>query len=412
MTQLFHPQGFSQPQRQGDLRDIPVFTTAHAVAAALRPDVPVHLLYADRLYDNAQRFLTGFDGEVLYAVKCNPDVTVLRHLYAAGIRHFDVASLTEIRTIAGLFPDATMAFMHPVKNRAAIREAYFAHGVRTFVLDSYEELLKILEETNAARDLTLVVRLAMPKGAAVMSLSGKFGIAPAEAVRLLKKTRKGCVRLGLSFHVGSQTMEPQAYVTAIATAAGVVKQAGVRLDVLDVGGGFPAAYPGMVPPPLGAFMDAIHTAVKAHGVFGGTQLWCEPGRALVADAGSALVRVELRKGNHLYLNDGVYGSLFDAGSSAHWRYPVRLIRPDADGAGVLAPFSFYGPTCDSLDHMKGPFYLPDDITEGDWIEIGQLGAYGATMQTMFNGFHSDLLVHVTRFPDWALTQTPQLEMLS
>ncbi|MBI1363232.1 MAG: type III PLP-dependent enzyme [Proteobacteria bacterium] len=397
----------------GATQQQPTFSSAHALAAAWRPDLPVHLLYADRLYTNAAKFLDNFNGEVLYAVKCNPDATVLRHLYTAGVRHFDVASITEVRTIASLFPDATMAFMHPVKNRAAIREAYFTHGVRTFVLDSYEELLKILEETNAARDLTLVVRLAMPKGAAVMSLSGKFGIVPAEAVRLLKKTRKGCVRLGLSFHVGSQTMDPQAYVNAINTAADVVMQAGVRLDVLDVGGGFPAAYPGMVPPPLGMFMDAIHTAVAARKVFAQTKLWCEPGRALVADAGSVLVRVELRKGDHLYLNDGVYGSLFDAGSTADWRYPVRIIRPDGDASGVLAPFSFYGPTCDSLDHMKGPFYLPSDIQEGDWIEIGQLGAYGATMQTMFNGFHSNLLVHVTQLPSWPLAnQTPQMETLS
>ena len=171
----------------------------------------------------------------------------------------------------------------------------------------------------------------------------------------------------------------------------------MKLDVLDIGGGFPSIYPGMTPPPLGNYMKAIRKVVKALPKLADCQLVCEPGRALVAESGSVVVRVDLRKGNALYLNDGTYGSLFDAGTPG-FVFPVKAIRPAGGLAPELAEFSFFGPTCDSLDAMKGPFQLPLDIAEGDWIEIGQLGAYGATMRTKFNGFYSDTTVEVSDKP--------------
>jgi ornithine decarboxylase len=120
-----------------------------------------------------------------------------------------------------------------------------------------------------------------------------------------------------------------------------------------------------------------------------TELWAEPGRALVAEASSLLVKVELKKGDALYLNDGSYGSLFDA-AHVKWPFPVKAYSGKgpaaADLKGSLKPFRFYGPTCDSIDHMPGPFWLPESINEGDYIEIGMMGAYGVAMATRFNGF--------------------------
>jgi len=367
-----------------------VFADADAVVRTLRPDVPVTCIYPEKLRENAERFLSVFPGQVLYAVKSNPDPRVMRYLYGAGIRHFDVASAEEVTTTRSLFPKARLSFMHPVKSRSAIATAYRL-GVRDYALDSASELLKIVEETGSARDLNLFVRVALPKGNAAYDLSGKFGAHEEDAVTLLQAARRVAARVGLCFHVGSQCMEPAAYATAIERVRALVDRAGVVVDILDVGGGFPVSYPGLEPPAFGLYMDAIQNA--AQHLFPAIELWCEPGRALAGSGGSVIVKVELRRGHTLYINDGTYGSLFDAGSFG-WRYPVRAIRPDSALAGALEPFSFFGPTCDTVDYMKGPFMLPADIAEGDWIEIGQLGAYGAAMRTRFNGFYSDETVAI------------------
>ena len=400
-------RSFEKPQ-QTDNPDA-LYRSVDDVAKRLKPEVPVQCLFPEPIRTQAAKFLTLFPGKVLYAVKCNPGEEFLRHMHAAGIRQYDVASLDEVRLIKGLFPKtATLHFMHPVKSREAIRQAYKL-GVRTFALDSSGELMKILEETKAAKDLTLMVRLAVSGNTAAYDLSGKFGAAPATAADLLRHARKVAHKIGVCFHVGSQCMEPGAYKAAIARAAEVIAKSKVKVDVVDVGGGFPANYPGMTPPPLENYMTAINEAAQPIitniGVAAGAELWCEPGRAMVAAGGAMLVRVSLRKGRRLYINDGTYGSLFDAGALA-WRFPVRLVRP-LSRAGKnstapnmrtpsekMVPFSFYGPTCDSLDKMKGPFLLPEDTQEGDWIEIGMLGSYGSTMQTRFNGFHSSVVATV------------------
>ncbi len=381
----------------------PIYNSVGEVAKHLKPESPVQCVFPDSVRSQAQRFTALFPGSVLYAVKCNPGVEFLRHMYAAGVRHFDVASLEEVRLIQSVFANAQMHFMHPVKSREAIRTAY-KMGVRTFSLDTTAELIKILEETNSAKDLKLFVRLAVSGNAAAYDLTGKFGAAPSTATTLLRHVKKVAHKVGVCFHVGSQCMDPATYRAAVERAASVISKAKVDIDVLDVGGGFPATYPDMTPPPLEAYMDAIVAATQPF-VERGVALWCEPGRAMVAAGASMLVRVNLRKGRRLYINDGTYGSLFDAGA-LNWRFPVRLVRPQVKSGNdsndpnsrapseKLVPFSFYGPTCDNLDKMKGPFHLPEDTQEGDWIEIGMLGAYGAAMQTRFNGFHMSEAVSV------------------
>ena len=339
----------------------------------------------------ARWFQDKFKGDVFYAVKANPSPWVIETLAANGVTSFDVASIPEIELVAQFAPGSRMAFMHPVKSRVAIAAAYFDHGIRTFALDTHEELAKILEATGGAKDLNLMVRLAVQAEGAAYSLAGKFGIDTFHAPALLLAARRATQELmGVSFHVGSQCMRPTAYQAAMTQASRALVRAGVFADVVDVGGGFPSVYPGMVPPALDDYVDSIERGFAEMMVHETTELWCEPGRALVAEASSILTKVELRKGDALYLNDGSYGSLFDAAHSK-WPFPVKLVRPDEDGEpsdveGPLKPFRFYGPTCDAIDHMPGPFWLPEDIREGDYIEIGMLGAYGVAMNTRFNGF--------------------------
>jgi len=366
-------------------------TTAELINEA-RPAYPLYLLRPDKVAARVRQFLNGFPGQPMYAVKCNPEKAILQTMVKAGLRNFDCASIDEIRLIRKVSPKATIYFMHPVKSRESIREAYHVHGVRAFVLDCVDELYKILQETDLAPDLELFVRLAIPKSkASVLDLTGKFGANPAEAVDLLQRCRPVSVKLGMSFHVGSQCMQPERYTKAINLSANVVKASGVKLDVLDVGGGFPSTYPNMVPPPFENYMDAIRNAV-ARNRMSGIELLCEPGRGLVADSGSIVVRVEQRKGDLLYLNDGTYGSLFDAGGQIQTIFDVRMHRPEGTVTGPNAPFRFAGPTCDSIDMMQGPFMLPETIGEGDWIEIRNAGAYCANMQTRFNGFGQTTLV--------------------
>ncbi|MEO5578369.1 MAG: type III PLP-dependent enzyme [Sphingomicrobium sp.] len=360
-----------------------------AAAIALgRPVQPVTLLRPHAAARAARFFVEKFPGKSLYAVKANPSPELLRVLWESGVTHYDVASLGEVRLVAETLPQAELCFMHPVKAEEAIAEAYFTHNVKTFSLDTLEELDKIVRATAIdgipASDLNLLVRLRVSSDHAKLSLAAKFGAEPHEVKALLMAARQASDALGICFHVGSQAMSPAAYVEAMSRVRDAIVEAAVTVDIVDVGGGFPSSYPGMEPPPLEAYFEVIHNAFEALPISYSAELWCEPGRALCAEYASVLVRVEKRRGDELYINDGAYGALFDA---AHigWRYPVELIRAKQSDTRPMA-FSFYGPTCDDLDHMAGPFELPGDVTAGDYIEIGMLGAYGCAMRTAFNGF--------------------------
>ena len=376
-----------------------VFPSIDAVVSQTRPSDPLLCLRPAALAGAALRFVELFPGDVLYAVKCNPEPRVLRALWAGGVRHFDCASLAEVALVRKLLPAAEVHFMHPVKSRPAIREAFDVYGVADFAFDSADELAKILQETvpvGLVGDppvLGLFVRLALPKGGAVYDLSGKFGVPLDEAAELLHAARPHAARLGIAFHVGSQCLEPDAYARAMALAGEVIASCGVPVDIIDVGGGFPVSYPDMAPPALADYIAAIAAGVAA--LPGGVRLWAEPGRALVAGGGSVVVQVQLRRGDTLYVNDGVYGNLSDAGALG-FRFPARRIRfgEAGDPGEQLADFSLFGPTCDSADRMGGPFRLPVDMREGDWVELGQLGAYGACLRTGFNGFGRADLVEV------------------
>ena len=352
--------------------------------AKSRPVDPVTLVRPHAAARAARFFVEKFPGRSMYAVKANPSPDLLKVLWDNGITHYDTASIAEVRLVKATLPGATCCFMHPVKSEEAIAEAYFVHDVKTFSLDSMEELAKIVRATDGATDLTLCVRLRVSSEYAKLSLGSKFGVGPGESKELLIATRQVADALGICFHVGSQTMSPDAYTNAMERARAAIVEAAVTVDVIDVGGGFPSAYPGMTPPPLERFFETIHRAFESLPISYSAELWAEPGRSLSAEYASVVVRVERRRGTELYINDGAYGTLFDA---AHigWKYPVQLLRePESDARDM--DFAFWGPTCDDMDYMQGPFPLPADTVAGDYFEIGMLGAYGSAMRTAFNGF--------------------------
>jgi ornithine decarboxylase len=359
------------------------FASASQLVKARRPEKPIVGFRPHAAGRAARWFLDNFPGDVAYAYKANSNVFLLGALYGAGIRHFDVASLPELED-ARTIPDATFHFMHPVKSRFAIRRA-FGLGCRSFSLDSEDELAKIVEETSGAKDLVLWVRIAVPAKHSRLPLERKFGIAGQRAARLLVKTRQVAKELGITFHVGSQTVSPEAWTLALDETRKLIVKAGVVVERIDVGGGFPSRYSNEMPAPLAKFMAVIREGVEQLPVGDRCRLMCEPGRALVAEAESLIVRVDARRGRDLYINDGSYGMLFDA---AHlgFNFPVRLAGREVKEPHVVTPFELWGPTCDSIDHMKGPFLLPEAVREGDYIEIGNTGAYARAIAGNFNGY--------------------------
>ena len=377
-----------KPHRALGLAAAPTGSRGAVAIAKSRPVEPVTLLRPHAARRAARFFVEKFPGRSLYAVKANPSPDLLRILWDSRVTHYDVASIGEVRLVHEVLPQAVICFMHPVKAEEAIAEAYFDHGVKTFSLDTAEELEKIVRATSKdgvpATDLNLLVRIRVSSEHAKLSLASKFGADPREVSALLVAARQAADALGICFHVGSQAMTPAAFVEAMTRVREAIVDAAVTVDIVDVGGGFPSCYPGMEPPALETYFAVIHQAYEALPISYSAELWCEPGRALCAEYASVLVRVEKRRGDELYINDGAYGALFDA---AHigWRYPVRLIREQQSQVRPMK-FSFYGPTCDDLDRMAGPFELPGDTGPGDYIEIGVLGAYGCAMRTQFNGF--------------------------
>ena len=377
-----------------------IYPNASAVVRDLTPDEPVILNRPQAAARAARFFVEKFPGKSLYAVKANPSPELLKILFDNGITHFDVASIAEVRLTRKAVPGATLCFMHPVKTARAIHEAYHQHGVKTFSLDTLEELEKIVQacsddQGNPAEDLRLLVRLRVSSEYAELSLASKFGIDLADAGELLQITRQHCDWLGICFHVGSQAMTPFAYVQSLERVRAAIADASVVIDMVDVGGGFPSIYPDMEPPPLEDYFTVIHRHFEALPIAYNAELWCEPGRALCAEYSSIIVRVEKRRAEELYINDGAYGALYDA-AHVDWRFPVAALEDDL--RDPLEEFAFFGPTCDDADYMKGPFWLPGDIKADDYIEIGMLGAYGTAMKTGFNGFGDAQQVDVADEP--------------
>ena len=373
------------------------FKTVDELINQLKPEQPIYCIRKKSIQLASTYFRNKFPGKVLYAVKTNPHPEVLKTIVESGIENFDIASIQEIKDIRAINPNAKCSYMHTVKSRESIKEAYFNYNVKAFSLDTKDELIKIIETTNEAKDLELFVRVAVSNEHAEIDLSTKFGASISEATALLRLTKQYAKKIGLSFHVGSQCMHPISYTKGIADIGNIIKKTKIIPDYINIGGGFPAIYPDLVPQSLDNYFDEIKKGLANLKLEKLPEILCEPGRALVAESGSTIVKVNLRKKQKLYINDGTYGTLFDAGTP-NIVYPSRLIKNGKMISKKLTAFDFYGPTCDSMDYMKGPFLLPNNIKENDYIELGQLGAYGLTFRTQFNGFYSDEIYEVEDEP--------------
>ena len=373
------------------------FKSVDELVSAIRPVDPIYCIRPNSIKSACSWFKNNFPGNVLYAVKTNPNEKVIKYIGENGISHFDVASSNEIKLIRKIFPKAHAYYMNTVKSREHIKEAYFNYNIKDFALDTKDELQKIIEATNNAKDLTLYVRVSISNEHAEIDLSQKFGALRSEALGLLRLAKAHAKKVGLSFHVGSQCMHPISYSKGIRELGNIIKKTKIIPDVINVGGGFPSIYPDLNPHPLESYINEIQKSFSNLKLDKKIELLCEPGRALVAESGSAIVRVTLRKKQKLYINDGTYGSLFDAGVP-NFILPTRMIPNGRVTSKKLTPYSLYGPTCDSIDYMKGPFVLPNNLKEGDYIEVGQLGAYSLTFRTKFNGFYSNEIFEVQDKP--------------
>ena len=373
------------------------FKSVDELVNQLKPTEPVYCIRKKSIQLASKFFQSKFPGKVLYAVKTNPHPIVLKALLESGITNYDVASIKEIETVKQLNPNIKCSYMHTVKSRESIKEAYFKHNIKTFALDTKDELIKIIESTNQAKDLELFVRVSVSNEHAEIDLSKKFGALTSEAIGLLRLTKQYARKIGLSFHVGSQCMHPISYAKGISEIGNIIKKTKIIPDVINVGGGFPTIYPDLVPQTMQSYFDEITKGLKNLKLEKLPEIICEPGRALVAESGSTIVRVNLRKKQKLYINDGTYGTLFDAGTP-NIVYPSKIITNGRIISKKLTSFDFYVPTCDSMDYMKGPFILPNNIKENDYIELGQLGAYGLTFRTQFNGFYSEQIFEVEDDP--------------
>ena len=373
------------------------FNSVDELVNTLRPVDPIYCIRPESVKSACNWFKNNFPGKILYAVKTNPNENVIRNISEAGVNRFDVASINEIKLIKKLFPKAHTYYMNSIKSREHIKEAYFNYNIKDFALDTKEELQKIIEATNYAKDLTLYVRVSISNEHAEIDLSQKFGSLPSEALGLLRLAKAHAKKVGLSFHVGSQCMHPISYAKGVREIGNIIKKTKIIPDIINVGGGFPSIYPDLQPQPLVNYINEIKKAFDNLKLENKPELFCEPGRALVAECGSSIVKIVLRKKQKLYINDGTYGSMFDAGV-LNFILPTRMIPNGRTASKKLTSYSLYGPTCDSADYMKGPFVLPNNLKEGDYIEVGQLGAYSLTFRTKFNGFYSDKIFEVNDKP--------------
>ena len=373
------------------------FKSVEDLINQLKPNNPVYCIRKQTINVASKFFQKKFPGKILYAVKTNPHPEVLKTVLESGIQNFDVASINEIKAIKKISPNANCSYMHTVKSRENIREAYFNYGIKTFSLDTKDELIKIIESTDNAKDLELFVRVAVSNEHAEIDLSKKFGASISEAIGLYRLTKQYSKRIGLSFHVGSQCMHPISYSKGISEIGKIIKKTKIVPDCINVGGGFPTIYPDLIPQSLDNYFKEIKEGLKNLKLNKNPEIICEPGRAIVAESGSTIVKVILRKKQKLFINDGTYGTLFDAGVP-NIVYPSKKIVNGRLSSKKLTSFDFYGPTCDSIDYMKGPFILPNNIKENDYIELGQLGAYGLTFRTEFNGFYSNEIYEVEDDP--------------
>lgn len=355
----------------------------------LQPENPVMVFSPNSLQQRARRFLDGFPGMVTYAVKSNPEEAVIQNLVAAGIRGFDVASPAEIDLIGRVAPQTARHYHNPVRSRAEIGHAVRA-GIRAWSVDSRSELDKLFELVPTeieGQPVEISPRFKLPVLGAIYDFGSKFGAEPELAAELLRAVAERGYTASLTFHPGTQCVDPVAWESYIRVAGDICQMAGVRARRLNVGGGFPSYRVTGVEPDLEGIFVKIGATTRE--VFGETApaLVCEPGRGLCADVYSLITRVKaVRDGQAVFLNDGVYGGLAElpiVGNLDRIQVitPAGETREDERRGRVV-----FGPTCDSVDRLPGELSLPVSLAEGDYLIFHGAGAYSTVTNTRFNGF--------------------------
>ena len=361
------------------------FQNSLSMVADMQPSLPVYCIHADVYKKTARSFVDGFPGRTLYAVKANNNEHVLRLLHLSGVTHFDCASLDEIELVHSIAPDAVCYFMIPARLPGAAEAAFRNCGVRHFMVDHHSAIASLLDEIDA-KESTVFVRMAVSHRSAAENLSAKFGAPPADVPELLNRIAASGAQPALAFNVGSGVRDPRAYVDAIDLAMSVIEQSGELVRLLDIGGGFPHSYPGYTSPPLENYFSAIRDRINAVDARLRTELLAEPGRALSAPGLSVVTRILLRKDNSLYLNDGMYGGLWELRCNGQDRFQTGCLRIDGALSKELAEYRVFGPTCDASDVLPSALRLPADLKAGDFIEFEEIGAYSLSGRTDFNGF--------------------------
>jgi len=370
------------------------FSDVISLLRAERPEHPVYCIYPHVYREIATEFLEGFPGRVLYAVKANPDPTILKLLIESGIRHFDCASLPEIELIDSILPGAKKYFMTPARIRGAAATAQNKHGVRHFVVDHLSGLSQLVQEIEPTQSV-IFARMAVHHESAMEDLSARFGAPPEEMPLLLQAIRDSGAEPALAFNVGSSVTDPEAYRYSMSVTKSVLEQLPFRLRLIDVGGGYPKSYPGFLVPHLDEYFAAVTESVATLPLADNAEVLGEPGRALAAPGMSAVVEVLLRKDDRLFLNDGMFGIFWVLRIDGPDRFPVRTYRDGKPHNGETMEFQLNGPTCDSTDTLPGLVPLPVDIGPGDYLEFGNIGAYSIGGRTDYNGFYSDRVVTIT-----------------
>lgn len=336
-------------------------------------------------------FRRAFRGrvDVRYAVKCNPDARVLATVAAAG-GGFEIASLAELdlAVAAGADP-ADVLYSNPVKPPSHVAAAA-GRGLRRFAVDSPEELVKVAEQAPGA---CVYVRLAVDDTSSRFPLSAKFGTSTEQAERLLLAAPTlGLRPEGLTFHVGSQCTDPDAWAHAVRALGPLLRElatAGVRLRLLDLGGGFPARYaPGEQLPDLDDVGAGVLAALETL-PYVPEDVVCEPGRAVVAEAGvlgaTVIGRAERSGRVWVYTDVGAYNGLMEAAQTGgRLAFPVWTSRDGLGGPTVRCTVT--GPSCDSSDTLLRDAELPADLQVGDRVFFGSAGAYSLCYASTFNGF--------------------------
>ncbi|MGK5678315.1 type III PLP-dependent enzyme [Actinoplanes sp. URMC 104] len=351
-------------------------------------DMPTPYLVTDlsAIRDRHAAFRAALPGvRVHYAMKCNPSPEILRALHAEGAG-FEIASLGELRTLQAIGVDpADVLYSNPVKPPSHIAAAHAA-GLWRYSFDSPNELAKIAEHAPGA---AVYVRLRVDDQGSAFPLSRKFGTDTEDAYDLLLLAeRLGLRPYGITFHVGSQCLRPDAWAEAVDTAGKLMdrlRHDGIELEMLDLGGGFPARYTTGVPAieQIGAVTTEAIDALP----YRPPLLVAEPGRHLVAEAAvlAATVIGHERRGdqNWLYLEVGAFNGLMEVlQTPGGWDYPVRSSAP----AGDLVPYVVTGPTCDSSDTIGYAMMLPEGVRTGDVVYLGSTGGYTLAYASHFNGF--------------------------